>query len=428
MSHRITSIEVEGFKSIGKRQHIDIRPLTILAGANSSGKSSIIQPLLLLKQTLDSPADPGALLLDGKNVCFTRADQLLCKHRAKNSTDEFSIRIDLKNVGSIEVSYKSVPGKGFEVHREVFVNKNETIELRKDTSNEDVLKVLSKHPLYRDVSNRRWKTIPDRCFLAITTDDDQISRSIQPVFQNFHLAIQSTNHLPGLRGNPKRTYPRMATGLFFPGTFDDYAAGLVFKWQAEKDEKLARLGEALAELGLSWKVEAQAIDDTAIELQVGRLSKSKRGGSKDTVSIADVGFGVSQVLPVLVAFLQAGDGLFPDRLVYIEQPEIHLHPKAQRGLAKLICDCAKRGVRLVIETHSALLLREVQTLVAKNYIDKDDVILHWFNRDENGMTTVTSAELDENGAFGDWPEDFDETALGSAKDYLDAVEISRSRK
>ena len=67
----ITRITVAGFKSIAEEQSVEIRPLTILAGANSSGKSSIMQPLLLLKQTLDATYDPGALLLNGPNVRFT---------------------------------------------------------------------------------------------------------------------------------------------------------------------------------------------------------------------------------------------------------------------------------------------------------------------------------------------------------------------
>ena len=73
----ITKIAVKGFKSIAEECEIDIRPLTILAGANSSGKSSIMQPLLLLKQTLEAPYDPGPLLIDGPNVQFTAAAQFL---------------------------------------------------------------------------------------------------------------------------------------------------------------------------------------------------------------------------------------------------------------------------------------------------------------------------------------------------------------
>ena len=75
----ITKIAVSGFKSLANECAIDIRPLTILAGANSSGKSSILQPLLMLKQTLEAPYDPGPLLIEGPNVQFTSAEQFLSK-------------------------------------------------------------------------------------------------------------------------------------------------------------------------------------------------------------------------------------------------------------------------------------------------------------------------------------------------------------
>lgn len=79
LQQAITQIKTAGFKSIYDETTIEIRPLAILAGANSSGKSSIIQPLLLLKQTLESTYDPGALLLNGPNARFTSAEQLLSR-------------------------------------------------------------------------------------------------------------------------------------------------------------------------------------------------------------------------------------------------------------------------------------------------------------------------------------------------------------
>ncbi len=73
----ITGISVSGYKSLYDECSIEVRPLTILAGANSSGKSSIMQPLLLMKQTLEATYDPGALLLYGPNVRFTSVQQFL---------------------------------------------------------------------------------------------------------------------------------------------------------------------------------------------------------------------------------------------------------------------------------------------------------------------------------------------------------------
>src|SRR5437764_6345391 len=88
-----SEIWVAGFKSIVDEQRIEIRPLTILAGANSSGKSSIIQPLLLLKQTLESAYDPGPLLLHDTHVRFTSADQLLTKVAGQPASKEFEIGV-----------------------------------------------------------------------------------------------------------------------------------------------------------------------------------------------------------------------------------------------------------------------------------------------------------------------------------------------
>lgn len=169
-------------------------------------------------------------------------------------------------------------------------------------------------------------------------------------------------------------------------------------------------------LGLTWKVHTKPVDNTRVELRVGRLPARER--ARDLVNIADVGFGVSQSLPVLVALLAAKAG----QLVYIEQPEIHLHPRAQTAMAQVLADAANRGIRVVVETHSELLLLGVQTLVAEGKLSPEIVKLHWFERQDDGTTKINSADLDEAGAFGDWPEDFADTELKMQSRYLDAVE------
>src|SRR6267378_1997635 len=90
----VTRLSIAGFKSISREQSIEIRPLTILAGVNSSGKSSMLQPLLLLKQTLEESYDPGALLLYGPNVKFTSVNQFFSRVRKGAASDSFEIEID----------------------------------------------------------------------------------------------------------------------------------------------------------------------------------------------------------------------------------------------------------------------------------------------------------------------------------------------
>ena len=139
-----------------------------------------------------------------------------------------------------------------------------------------------------------------------------------------------------------------------------------------------------------------------VEVRVGRLPVAAQGGARDIVNIADVGFGVSQTLPVLVALLAAAR----NQIVFVEQPELHLHPRAQVALADIILQAADQGVRMVIETHSSLLLLALQAAIAEGRIAPDRVSLNWFTRDMTGQTHVAEAQIGEDGSYGDWPEDF----------------------
>ena len=95
-STALRKIEVSGFASYSTPQSIDIRPLTVLAGANSAGKSSAIKPLLLLKQTLDASIDPGALSIYGPNVKFTSLDQIFTRIPGKAPGNEFKIFLKME--------------------------------------------------------------------------------------------------------------------------------------------------------------------------------------------------------------------------------------------------------------------------------------------------------------------------------------------
>ncbi len=415
----ITKIAVKGFKSIAEECEIDIRPLTILAGANSSGKSSIMQPLLMLKQTLEAPYDPGPLLIDGPNVQFTEAAQFLSTFSNKKGIDSFQVRIEThkSNVfNAVRTTFRK--GK----------NGIEIAEMTKENSGPD--QTLSAKPLtlYPEMLPEKIKSLGNqdpafknfdivkrsRCFLYLGSS--QYSSNLYEVTYGFGAYIFSTIHLPGLRGNPERAYKLSSTGPQYPGTFQYYAASIIHEWQEKKDERLKMIADELYTLGLTGQVGTKKIGDVGIELQVGRfLNDNKR--EADLVSIADVGFGVSQVLPAIVALIAAE----PGQLVYLEQPELHLHPRAQVALARVLADAAKRGVRVVAETHSSLLLLGVQTLVAEGDLPPELVKLHWFSRNKDGVTDVSSAHVDEVGAYGEWPEDFADVNLNAQSGYIKAA-------
>ena len=436
----ITGISVSGYKSLYEECSIEVRPLTILAGANSSGKSSIMQPLLLMKQTLEATYDPGALLLYGPNVRFTSVQQFLSTISNKNVVDSFSVTIEIQKTFSVKNTFQRQPKKGINLIAMDYIDfvfTNENTNLIPEMRQEEIISALPEWLVHNyQITTRQqaeigkiqgieyeykadtlhWVIRRNRCFLEVAiTVNERLMQTYSPGFYCVP-DIVSLIHIPGLRVNPERNYKITATGHNFPGIFEDYIASVINQWQESRDERLRDLGKALEALGLTWKVEARQLNDIQIELLVGRMPRSGEG--KDMVSIADVGIGVSQALPVLVALLVAKAG----QLVYLEQPEIHLHPRAQVGLAEVLANAANRGVRVVLETHSELLLLAVQSLVAEGKLSPDKVKLHWFTRGEDGVTKVSSAELDEAGAFGDWPEDFGDVSMKLESRYLDAAE------
>ncbi len=450
----ITRISVCGFKSLAEETAIAIRPLTLLAGANSSGKSSLMQPLLLLKQTLESSYNFGPLVLRGAHGKFTAFEQTLSHCHADKASHSWRVQLSFSSGRSFATEIAKDSAGKLEVRRTEYQarareSENLRISLEAGAKPAELQAQLA--------ASKAWKRIQRqteglRDFLAKHNDHEwslkgssepqlvtteqwfyrvpalQYERGdetvIDEVFSDFgeldlddfNPAIQSLIHVPGLRDNPERSYPLTAVGREFPGTFEKYTASVIRDWQNRGDGRLQALGQALEKLGLTWNVEARQLNDVQVELRVN--SRPREAQFQEMVSIADVGIGVSQVLPVVVALLVAE----PGQLVYLEQPELHLHPRAQAALGDLLADAARRDVRVVVETHSDLLLRRLQTLIAEEQLEAKLVELHWFTRDRDGVTHVSSAELDEAGAYGDWPEDFGQVSLDLDSRYLSAAE------
>lgn len=442
----ITEIAVQGFKSLYDEQRIEVRPLTILAGANNSGKSSIMQPLLMMKQTLDATYDPGPLKLDGPNVHFTSAEQFLSWRRSDEwpmhygeeqfgvgailgDRVNFTVRLEIHGGEWITSTFQYQPGKGIDIFetrtsRWPHFPLHPDMDLSADEIDETLRDIVKKEmpvAIFQPDDITRIATYRRRCFLGLGIHAGQFTNTNDFRFFPYQQSLNALIHVPALKDNP-RLYRSAGIGLRrgiqYEGTFDYYIASIIESWQDSQDDRLEMLGKSLESLGLTWQIQARRLNDVEIELRAARLPKRQEDGPEDLVNIADMGVGVSQVLPALVALLTA----VPGQLVYLEHPERDLHPRAQVALAKLLADAAKRGVRVVVETHSPLLLLGVQTLVAEGKLPPDHVALHWFERSEDGATTVTSADLDEAGAFGDWPEDFADVDLKSDSRYLDAAE------
>ena len=425
-SEALTAIRVAGFKCFRDPVDVAIRPLTLLAGANSGGKSSLMQPLLLMKQTLEAPFDPGPLLLDGPLVRVEMATTL--GWRGKTSRDR-ATTFSVETGGAkhrVESTF-SVNAKRSGVKLASTDYKHRSMRLTENMSEDDLSRLAET--VFGPGGSTRFKLTVDRSrsflyAMPMFRDAPEVSKrnDLLTVLQDWGHEDHSTLllnliDLPGLRGNPERAYPRTHATERFPGPFQSYTAGLLLGWRETKDDRLAAVGHDLLTLGLSWKVDPRPRGDTGVEVQIGRLPRPRQGGASDMVNIADVGFGASQVLPVVVALQTAR----PGQVVHIEQPELHLHPRAQAAMADLLIAAAKRQAIVIVETHSSVLLLAVQRRIAEGVITPAEVALHWFERDEDGASHVRTADLDQKGAYGDWPVDFAEVEMEVERAYIDAA-------
>ncbi len=434
----ITRIAVTGFKSLAEKTEVEIRPLTVLAGANSSGKSCLMQPLLLMKQTLESDfIAAGPFLLSGPYVQFTETKQFLSRAGALNDRQKaLTLEFSFNEGTAAGMTYSTEPEAGLSVAEtwgSNAVKRSEWRLNRRLTAEElkAMLLRLGSVPQLMAAVGFTELSVQDAGFYqsilySVPDSSDyrglsMMRRELYYMQENLELNGQIVRliYVSGVRGGQSRKnlLAEITEHGFFPGSFESYAPSLIYSWQQSGNRpKIHGLVKALSALELATGISQVRLNESELEI---RIPRARNSADNDFVNIADVGLAVPTVFPVLVALIHADSG----QLVYIEQPELHLHPRAQWRLGQLLAEAANRGVRLVIETHSALLLRGILTQIAQNKIPNDKVVLHWFKRDDGtGFSTVQSKEPDSAGRVGDWPEDFGDVELKSDNEYLDAVE------
>ena len=214
-----------------------------------------------------------------------------------------------------------------------------------------------------------------------------------------------------LREYPRRNYLWTGVTPADVGVRGDLAVMAVLAASIAKRRVPAGQGRSREELGFeeviaswlkkmgmiaSFQVRPIAKDRREYEVRVRKTTKAPE------VLITDVGFGVSQVLPVLVQAYYAK----PNSTILFEQPEIHLHPRVQADLAEVFVDASSRGdVQFLIESHSEHLLRRLQRLVAEEKVPHDHVALYVCDS-QAGRSEIEPLKLDPYGNITNWPKDF----------------------
>ena len=221
--------------------------------------------------------------------------------------------------------------------------------------------------------------------------------------------MDSIFYLGPLREYPKRQYPWAGSRPMDVGRRGEQVIDAILAAKSQKEKQNLKHGGRyypfdaiiaywLKKLGLIYEFTVKEIakGSNLYETKVRRTSFSPE------TSIMDVGFGVSQVLPVLVLLHYVPEG----STVLLEQPEIHLHPAVQSGLADVIIHAATyRKIQVIVESHSEHLLRRLQRRVAEGTIDADDMELYFCDYPKS-KSTIEPLNLNIFGEIENWPQNF----------------------
>jgi len=244
----------------------------------------------------------------------------------------------------------------------------------------------------------------------------QLRRTFFDFFRILEAEIEMVNYLGPFRQIPDRYYMTggaMPADIGFKGESSiDY---LSYKKMSGEDEIIKFTKEWLRRLGY-----ASDFDVKTIEKFIKRVS-IKNQLSKIESSLVDVGFGISQVLPVIIAVCRHNYGIH-----VFEQPELHLHPKSQADIADLFVYNKRRKVSYIIETHSEHFLNRIRRRVAEGVLKQNEVVIYYVYQDKFGFH-IQEVKIGKNGAFEDFPPNFFDESYEESKKIVE-IAIEKRKK
>ncbi|MDS4019441.1 MAG: DUF3696 domain-containing protein [Candidatus Competibacter sp.] len=419
-----TRLTLKNFKAWRDQVDIELTPVTMLLGTNSSGKSSLLQALLLLKQTAASPDRSIHLNLGGDEVNdyfnFGHFDDVLT-HGASRRQFEIGLQFrrpqgtqpDKKHrvdSGEFIASY-GMTSSGAAVIQELTLRTDQHVfrAIRRDKGAYSLFVGEESQP-----RGKSRAYAPERS-IALPAEAIQLLAREGFLVQDISLAIrrelEGIAYLGPLRRKPERDYvwnksKPSELGIDGASVINAILASALLR---SKDEEA---GQTIQDVS-AWLARMGVADQLEVR-QLGRSTRYEIVVHKDGVAanLRDVGIGISQVLPVITLAFFAQ----PGSTVLLEEPEIHLHPLAQSVLAELFVEISRRRqVQFIVETHSEHLFRHLQTIVAKEQVRVDDCRLYFVER--NGAdAALKQLELDAYGRVLEWPDMFFGDALGETQE------------
>ena len=430
----LKSLTIGNFKA-WRDVELEFAPVTGFFGTNSSSKSSLLQFLLMLKQTknatdrrivLDFGGESGLVNLGTyKDVIHDQDSHKFMSWSLKWSLPEpLEIRNPGGTKGDILFSGElleagcligGMPRGPLFPYKLVYKFDDTEFRLKHIKENAGNKFELTADRLnfeFRRNAGRPWK-LPSPIKTHLFPDETRYYFKNADFLGEFEFSYEefmdSIYYLGPLREHPQREYQWTGTGRSDVGKRGEFAIDAILA--ATRDEEKRSLGYKKRRMDFQkmiayWLLQLGLVEDFRIEeiKEGSNLYRAlvKMPGSKVEVTLTDVGFGVSQVLPVLVLLYYVPEG----STVLMEQPEIHLHPAVQSGLADLMLNVAKaRKLQIIAESHSEHFLRRFQRRVAEGKASSKDIKLYFVST-KNGVAKADDLNLNEWGEIENWPDNF----------------------
>lgn len=473
-------ISIYNFKAIRELQNFDVKPFNIISGVNSSGKSSFVQFLLLLKQTIEAKSNIALVFNSAESISLGNYQDVVYRHDRKSNIG-FKITLSKDEFSQEGIEYLAVEEAALRI--EFTISENETPEIAlfqllyttQSTRKKLHSLIFARNPgqkgLYistatSGVFNEDFYQLP------INIGEENLRGTIQ--FSGFYPQLFGTDvpneNYPELDKNPTRPItiePRLEnviksvtdffTGISYLGPLretpkDIYPANpqdrrigskgeyVAFILEKEAGDAVSYYTVSFSNDGLPTYTQTSATLIEAVNFWISSIfNLAKRIYAEQVkddyvvkvvnqydveTTIKHVGFGISQILPIVVEGLR----LKPNGTLVLEQPEIHLHPRIQSLLFDFLYTLTMLGKRVVVETHSdhfiVRMRRRVAESQAKNFTDNFNLI---FIEDRPSERLFRKLDLTELGSLIYFPENFLEQQDDDYRAIIKAQAIKKTR-
>jgi len=401
---KIKHLLLKDYKAFGGLHEIELRPLTVLIGRNSSGKSALARSALLLCHALSDKAN-APLDLNANGVVLAGAFRDFIHGRSQhgrvgigakiissNSPSDVSFWSEIQHIDEFKLQVVSV----FEIES------SDGAKFR-FTWSEDSSELFSELRTYT-LEYRETSTKVRMSFRGLIPDEvegipETIKSSFEGLVKSISLREGEATHLGPFREAPRRSYS--FTGVMsrdIGGGTGELAPNILGTDSMADAGVLSFVGDWFQEHLGGWQLKVEPIGD-AFSLVLHHPEKS----TSTNVNIVDVGQGMSQVLPLVVQ--RCLDTVFDSHSLVevIEQPELHLHPAAHAAVADLYVDALKNSsTSFIIETHSENFILRLRRRVAEGKLDRSKLIIYWVD-DSQADLQLVPITVNAKGEVSDWP-------------------------